>query len=101
LGRRRGGGGCLTVELGFMRCWGGEAAASVEDLAVASPVVEPVDVFEGGELDVLEARPGTLGVDELPLLEPVEALDHRVDAPIDQDVIMRRVRGLVWRDGRS
>jgi hypothetical protein len=50
-------GDIVTVEGGFVGCWGGELAAAVEDLAVASPVVEPVDVLEGGELDVLEALP--------------------------------------------
>jgi hypothetical protein len=59
-------------------CWGGEAAVAVEDLAVASPVVEPVDVLEGGELDVVEAVPGAVRLNELPLVEPVERLDHRV-----------------------
>jgi hypothetical protein len=41
-------------------------------------VVEPVDVAEGGELDVVEAFPGALGVDQLPLVETVERLGHRV-----------------------
>ncbi len=45
---------------------------------MAAPVVEPVDVFEGGELHVLEPVPGSVGVDQLPLVEAVERLDHRV-----------------------
>jgi hypothetical protein len=63
--------GCdgLTVVVGFVGCWCGEPAAAVEDLAVAAPVVEPVDVLEGGELDVLEAFPWALRVDELPLVD--------------------------------
>ena len=49
------------------------------EFAVESLVVEPVDVFEGGELDVVEAAPGALMADsamalsnESPL-EPTEA----------------------------
>ena len=41
-------------------------------------MVEPVDVAEGGELDVVEAPPRSLWVDELPLVEAVEALGHGV-----------------------
>jgi hypothetical protein len=45
---------------------------------VQSPVVEPVDVGERGELDVFDAGPRTLRVNGLPLLEPVNALRHGV-----------------------
>ena len=41
-------------------------------------MVEPVDVAERGELDVLEAAPRSARVDELPLVEPVETLGHSV-----------------------
>jgi hypothetical protein len=37
------------------------------DLAVESAVVEPVDVLEGGELEVVEAARGALTADELGL----------------------------------
>ena len=40
------------------------------DLAVQSSVVEPVDVLEGGELDVVEAPPRSSTADELGLVEP-------------------------------
>jgi hypothetical protein len=40
--------------VGFERGWCGVAGAGF-DLAVKAPVVEPVDVGEGGELDVVEA----------------------------------------------
>ena len=57
LGRGLDGRGGLTVvavlELGR---W------DEADLAVESSVVEPVDVFEGGELDVVEAAPGSSGI---------------------------------------
>ena len=56
-------GGCevLTVVAGLV-VGGGGVARSVEDLAVAASVVEPVDVFEGGELDVVEASPLSMTV---------------------------------------
>jgi len=41
-------------------------------------VVEPVDVSEGGELDVFEAVPGALRADEFPFVEAVERLGHGV-----------------------
>jgi len=73
-------GGCarLTVVGGFVGGGGGELTATGEDLSVAAPVVEPVDIFEGGELDVLDALPGPVRVDEFPLVEAVERFDHRV-----------------------
>ncbi len=54
----------LIVEEGFCFC-GWDAS----DLSVESSVVEPVDVFEGGELDVVDGPPGSLGVDEFGLVE--------------------------------
>ena len=47
----------MTIVVGFEGGWCGEAGAGF-DLAVEAPVVEPVDVGEGGELDVLEPGPG-------------------------------------------
>jgi len=41
-------------------------------------VVEPVDVAEAGELGVVESPSRALRVDELPLVEAVEALGHGV-----------------------
>ena len=65
----------MTVIGGFERSWGGVTGAGF-DLAVEAPVVEPVDVGEGGEVDVGEAVPGGLFVDAFPFVEPVEALDE-------------------------
>lgn len=49
-------------------------AVVVCEPAVESPVVEPVEVGHGLELDVVVAAPRASLVDELPLVEPVERL---------------------------
>jgi hypothetical protein len=67
----------LTVVGCFERGGGGEAGAGF-DLAVEASVVEPVDVGEGRELDVVESPPWALFVDEFPLVEAVEALDEGI-----------------------
>jgi hypothetical protein len=67
----------LTVVDGLELCWG-DVGVVLSDLAVEPAVVEPVDVAEGGELDVIEAPPRSLGVDQLPLEEAVEGLGHGV-----------------------
>ena len=73
----------MTV-VGRFGSGGGGVAGAVGDGAVEAPVVEPVEVGHRGELDVVEASPGALSVDELPLVEPVEALGEGVvDAPIE------------------
>jgi len=43
----------------------------VAELAVESAGVEPFDVGEGGELDVLDVAPRSLPADELGLMEAV------------------------------
>src|SRR5581483_1408758 len=48
--------------------WGGVVGTG-GDGAVQPTVVEPVDVGHGGELDVVDATPGSLAVDE-PLSTP-------------------------------
>jgi len=45
-------------------------------------VVEPVDVLQGGQFEIVEATPRPTGTDEFGLVEPVEALRQGVDAPI-------------------
>ncbi len=52
--------------------------AVLGDLTVETALVEPVDVAERGELDVVEAPPGTVAIDQLPL---VEAVERRPDLP--------------------
>ena len=68
------------------------------DLAVKPLVVEPVDVGERRPLDVLGTLPGTLVIDQLGLVETVEALgegvvigvtlaaNRRLDARVDQSM---------------
>lgn len=48
------------------------------NLSMQAPVVEPVDVVEGGLVDVVEAAPGTVLVDELRLVVSVEGFSHGV-----------------------
>jgi hypothetical protein len=50
----------LTV-VGRLELGGGNAGVVVGDLAVKSAVAEPIDVAEGGVLDVVETAPGALG----------------------------------------
>ena len=71
--------GCLwlIVELGFV-LGGCGVAVVVGDVAVDSLVVEPVDVGHGRELDIIEAPPRALRVNEFPLVETVERLDQRI-----------------------
>ena len=71
--------GCdgLTVVVGLERGRGG-VTGTVGDLTVKTALVEPVEVGQGGELDVVEALPRAVPVDELPLVEAVKALGHGV-----------------------
>ena len=69
-----GGWGGLTVVGGVERGRGGVAGA-LGDLAMEAVLVELVEVAERGPLDGLEPGPWSLGVDEFPLVEPVDALD--------------------------
>ena len=77
------GPGSSVVEGFELGGWG------VAELAVQSAVVEPVDVGEGGQLDVVGVTPRALATDELGLVEPVHALGERVEAPIDRQVDLR------------
>lgn len=77
MSRTLGGYDALTVVVGVEGDRGG-VASIVGDLAMEPAVVDPVDVAESGELDVVEAAPGAVALDELPLVEPVEALGQGV-----------------------
>ena len=52
------------------------------DLAVKSPVIEPVDVFRGRDLEVVDVLPGPAVADQFSLEQRVEGLGEGVDAPI-------------------
>ncbi len=67
----------MTVVVGFVACRGGVSRFG-GDPAVEAPVVEPLDVGECCELDIGESRPRSLRIDQLPLVEPVEAFNERV-----------------------
>ena len=61
----------MTVVVCLERGGRREAGAGF-DLAVEASVVEPVDVGERGELDVLVPGPRALRVDQLPLVGPLK-----------------------------
>ena len=60
----------MTVVVG-LELGRGDVGVVVGDLAVKAAVVEPVDVAEGRELDVVETTPGSLSVDEFGFVEAV------------------------------
>ncbi len=59
----------VTVVGGFQLCWWDVAAVLVE-----ASVVEPVDPFQGVDLDVVGGAPRTAWFDQLGLVEPVDRL---------------------------
>jgi hypothetical protein len=63
-----GEGGVLTV-VGGLQFGGRDVATGF----IEPPVVEPVDIFQGGDLDLLGGAPGAAGLDQLGLeLVPLE-----------------------------
>ena len=50
----------MTVVVGLVLDWRDEP-----DLAVQTPVVEPVDVLRDGDREVVDGSPGTLVADQL------------------------------------
>jgi hypothetical protein len=80
-----GEGGVLTVVrvLEFDR-W--DIAAGFEQAAV----VEPVDVLECGDLDLLDGAPRATWLDQLGLEQADQRLGQRVDAPISVNWLVRR-----------
>ena len=55
--------------------FGGRDAAK---LVVDSPMVEPVDPFEGGEFEVIKTAPGAFVPDEFGLVEAVDGFGESV-----------------------
>ena len=76
-----------------MKFLGGHGGQVVEGL-VGALVVEPVDVVQGLDLDVLDAAPRAFGPDQLGLVEPdlgfgqrvVVGVAHRPDGRVDSFV---------------
>ena len=67
----------LTVPLGIIARFGlggWDVSYGLEEPSV----IEPVDPFEGGELDGLEVAPGSAPMDDLGLVEAVDRLGERV-----------------------
>ena len=71
--RHHGGHAGFGMGLGFRL-----GGPDISDRLQEPPVVEPVDPFEGGELDRLEAAPRSPASDQLGLEEPDDALGQRV-----------------------
>jgi len=67
----------LTVVESLELCRG-DIAVVVDDLAMQAPVVEPVDVAQGGELNIVEPLPWSLAVDELPFVKAVEGFGEGI-----------------------
>ena len=76
MGDRCGDRSVLTVVGGLVLGRSGVAGV-VGDAAVQAAVVEPVDVLQGGVLDVVEAPPGA-ATDQLRLVQAVERLGEGV-----------------------
>ena len=72
------------------------------DVVVVEPsAVEPVDPFQGGELEVVEALPRSAVADELGLVEPDDRLGQRVDAVIESFWARMQVEVLNRRRSRT
>jgi len=85
LGDRCGDRSVLTVVGGLVLGRSGVAGVVGDAAVEASVVVEPVDVGEGGELDIVEADPRAATVDQLPLVETVERFGQRVVVAVTRE----------------
>ena len=97
----------MTVVGSLEFCWWDVAAVFVE-----ASVVEPVDPFQGRDLDVVSGAPRASGFDQLGLVETVDGLgegtvvavagrpDRCVDTRIEQP-FGERDRGVLGRPGRN
>src|SRR5206468_9548849 len=63
----------VTVVDRFVLGWGQVAAGGVQP-----SVVEPVEVLQGGQLEVVDAAPGPVAADQLCLVQAVERLSEGV-----------------------
>ena len=69
--------GLVTVVGGF-ELGGWDITASLVEAAV----VEPVEVFEGGDLDLFDGAPGSARLDQFGLEQPDDRLGEGVEAPM-------------------
>ena len=67
----------VPLDLGIIARFG-LGGRDISDRLEQAPIVEPVDPFEGGELDGLEAAPGPAPVNDLGFVEAVDRLGERV-----------------------
>ncbi len=74
--QRRHHGGSIVVDLKY-------GGGHHPELPVEPLVVKPIDVGQGGVLDVVQPLPGPLMPDQLGLVQAVEGFSEGVDAPID------------------
>jgi hypothetical protein len=69
----------LTVVEGLVFCrW------DVVERAVQAVLVPPLHPLEGGQLDLLSGAPGAARADQFGLVQPVDRLVERVDAPMSR-----------------
>ena len=75
------GGHGLTGDLGIVArlSFGGR---DIADRLEEAPMVEPVDPFQGGKLDRLDAAPGTAPSDHLSFEQADDRLGESIDAPM-------------------
>jgi IS30 family transposase len=67
----------VLIELGIIARFG-FGRRDISDWLEQSSIVEPVDPFEGGELDRLEAAPWAASPDDLGFVEPIDGLGEGV-----------------------
>ena len=75
--------GChgLTSDLGIVVRFG-FSGRNIADRLEEAPVIEPVDPFQGGKLDCLDAPPGAAPADHLGLEQADNRLGEGIDAPM-------------------
>ena len=60
----------------------GLGGRDIPDRLEKPAIIEPVDPFEGGELDRFEAAPGAAPMDQLGFVEAVDGFGEGIDAPM-------------------
>ena len=84
-------GPCASVMVGLeLGRW------DVAELAVEAPLVEPFDVGEGRELDVVGVAPRALAADQFGLVEAV----HALAMALSNESPMLPIEGRAWISAR-